>query len=433
FGRAWRRKAPVESLMPLRLARYGVPLAETAPAGLAAAGIEPALLPPAPTPALAPVQAAAPAAPGSSSASNAPQSSAPTAGHVSETDGAGERPALPVPARKEITADTRYPPHQHRKATGPRIEANGVFAKAYRTWLGHFQTEPTPLQFAAFLQNQYAITTATGHPLSDKQLHPILRSLQKRYATPTTPATPQNPSTTPAESTADDLEREEFVYRARQDYGQEHSRYPDAEQLATHVFQRDGITTAKGQPLTGAGIDPFIAAFRRRDLNDAVPDPTDPSDPADTRVSLPVQTGPRDEEAEKAEDNATNDGLKERGPLTTVDRYYLAWRDYQAQYGQEPKDHQLSTFLAEKHGVLGRGGQNISPSTLRRYLPGFRLYTAWSALREHTETPTAHDVARECATREITLRKTPVTTEMIEPDLPSFERRWQAIRTEQEL
>ena len=31
FGRAWRRKAPVESLMPLRLARYGVPLAETAP------------------------------------------------------------------------------------------------------------------------------------------------------------------------------------------------------------------------------------------------------------------------------------------------------------------------------------------------------------------------------------------------------------------
>jgi hypothetical protein len=48
FGRAWRRKAPVESLMPLRLARYGVPLAQTAPAGLAAAGIEPALLPPAP-------------------------------------------------------------------------------------------------------------------------------------------------------------------------------------------------------------------------------------------------------------------------------------------------------------------------------------------------------------------------------------------------
>ncbi|MFG2098119.1 DUF2637 domain-containing protein [Streptomyces sp. NPDC048612] len=45
FGRGWRRKAPVESLMPLRLARYGVPLAETAPAGLAAAGIEPQVTP----------------------------------------------------------------------------------------------------------------------------------------------------------------------------------------------------------------------------------------------------------------------------------------------------------------------------------------------------------------------------------------------------
>ncbi|MEV0783181.1 DUF2637 domain-containing protein [Streptomyces sp. NPDC050423] len=51
FGRSWRRKAPVESLMPLRLAKYGIPLAETGPAGLAAAGIEPVLLPPAPAPA----------------------------------------------------------------------------------------------------------------------------------------------------------------------------------------------------------------------------------------------------------------------------------------------------------------------------------------------------------------------------------------------
>ncbi|WP_330293811.1 DUF2637 domain-containing protein [Streptomyces sp. NBC_00576] len=59
FGRAWRRKAPVESLMPLRLARYGVPLAETAPSGLAAAGIEPALLPPAPQPALEAADASA--------------------------------------------------------------------------------------------------------------------------------------------------------------------------------------------------------------------------------------------------------------------------------------------------------------------------------------------------------------------------------------
>ncbi|GGR39116.1 hypothetical protein GCM10010251_64750 [Streptomyces aurantiogriseus] len=61
FGRAWRRKAPVESLMPLRLAKYGVPLADTAPAGLAAAGIEPALLPPAPQQELTPTPTTNPA------------------------------------------------------------------------------------------------------------------------------------------------------------------------------------------------------------------------------------------------------------------------------------------------------------------------------------------------------------------------------------
>ncbi|MFK3730479.1 DUF2637 domain-containing protein [Streptomyces sp. NPDC088090] len=60
FGRGWRRKAPVEALMPLRLARYGVPLAETAPAGLAAAGIDPVLLPPNPAQAQLPAQAPQP-------------------------------------------------------------------------------------------------------------------------------------------------------------------------------------------------------------------------------------------------------------------------------------------------------------------------------------------------------------------------------------
>ncbi|MGW4162227.1 DUF2637 domain-containing protein [Streptomyces sp. NPDC004788] len=62
YGRLWRRKAPVEALMPLRLAKYGVPLAETAPAGLAAAGVEPVLLPSAPQVAVAEV-AAQPLAP----------------------------------------------------------------------------------------------------------------------------------------------------------------------------------------------------------------------------------------------------------------------------------------------------------------------------------------------------------------------------------
>ncbi len=50
YGRQWRRKAPVEALMPLRLARYGVPLSDTAPAGLEAAGLEASAFSPAALP-----------------------------------------------------------------------------------------------------------------------------------------------------------------------------------------------------------------------------------------------------------------------------------------------------------------------------------------------------------------------------------------------
>ncbi|WP_235614096.1 DUF2637 domain-containing protein [Streptomyces olivochromogenes] len=151
FGRAWRRKAPVESMMPLRLARYGVPLAETAPSGLAAAGIEPALLPP------APVQVATPA------------------------------PAPAAPEHRELessAAPARQPQPQEEAVE----EDAGRFAEAYQRWIAQVQAEPTASQFAAFLRSEYGITTAAGGPLSDEQLQPLLRVLQQRYAPPAGPA-----------------------------------------------------------------------------------------------------------------------------------------------------------------------------------------------------------------------------------------------------
>ncbi|MEU6578966.1 DUF2637 domain-containing protein [Streptomyces sp. NPDC046805] len=89
YGRFWRRKAPVESLMPLRLARYGVPLAQTAPAGLAAAGIDSVLLPPAPQPEM-------PAATGALAAGTAPatRQETPQAEQRPELEGAA--PAAPA-------------------------------------------------------------------------------------------------------------------------------------------------------------------------------------------------------------------------------------------------------------------------------------------------------------------------------------------------
>ncbi|MFD7836304.1 DUF2637 domain-containing protein [Streptomyces sp. NPDC059761] len=87
YGRAWRRKAPVEALMPLRLARIGVPLSQTAPEGLAAAGIDPVLLPPAAA-AIATGMAAG-------AAVSAPSAPALEAGLAAQTAGRPGHAALP--------------------------------------------------------------------------------------------------------------------------------------------------------------------------------------------------------------------------------------------------------------------------------------------------------------------------------------------------
>ncbi len=111
FGRAWRRKAPVESLMPLRLARYGVPLAETAPAGLAAAGIEPAVLPP--------VEIAPAAGPALPAADVAVGIRAAGAARV----GAAAPPGEQRPQLESTTPTQQQPEHAEYREQAPRAEA----------------------------------------------------------------------------------------------------------------------------------------------------------------------------------------------------------------------------------------------------------------------------------------------------------------------
>jgi Protein of unknown function (DUF2637) len=120
FGRAWRRKAPVESLMPLRLAKYGVPLADTAPDGLAAAGIDlPALLP-----------AAEPAAPGRAAAvAPVPQQAAPPAGQRPELV-PGPPPEQPGYASEPPQPDPEVNPWLHAR-NPQQIEYHGDYDPTY--------------------------------------------------------------------------------------------------------------------------------------------------------------------------------------------------------------------------------------------------------------------------------------------------------------
>ncbi|MFJ5548606.1 DUF2637 domain-containing protein [Streptomyces sp. NPDC093225] len=166
YGRAWRRKAPVEALMPLRLARIGVPLAQTAPEGLAAAGIDPVLLPPATRRAIPPGQ---------------------------EQSSGMARPTGWTIAQATITAPKVTPaPVPHRE--GPdRMHTNDAdLIAAGELFVQQRGTLPTIEELAAFLARDFGVLDPeTGQLVAEDVLEPVLAQLARAFAeTPSVPTKP---------------------------------------------------------------------------------------------------------------------------------------------------------------------------------------------------------------------------------------------------
>ncbi|MFJ5035629.1 hypothetical protein ACIQB5_48300, partial [Streptomyces sp. NPDC088560] len=271
FGRGWRRKVPVESLMPLRLARYGIPLSETGPAGLAAAGID---VPPISfTSEHAPALVAAPTA----------------ALEAAEPDGAAD--AYPVEAATETatarpSAEEPNPPAQ-AAAIPKDAEALG---EAYRAWLSNFQVEPTAAQFALWIHDNLGIGTGVGEPLSDEQVQPLLEVLKKRYGAET-PNDVEAAADGPEQQVGDEFSWEDYFHSAWVAYKQEHGGQPSAAALAAYVYERDGITNAAGNPITAEDLEAFVARFQERTFG---------SVPVDEEADS-AKTGPVDQGAGRAE------------------------------------------------------------------------------------------------------------------------------------
>ncbi|MFC9290430.1 DUF2637 domain-containing protein [Streptomyces sp. NPDC057052] len=424
FGQAWRRKAPVESLMPLRLARYGVPLAETAPAGLAAAGIDE---PPIHfTVEQTPVQ-------------DQRQKPELEASVHQDKELAPVRGAQPQPVQQSRTAPAK-PSHDVEGAKNTHHLAN-----AYQDWIAAFGFEPTSAQFAVWLQDQYGIATAAGKPLSDEQLEPLLQLLKQRR----TPAAAAEDGTKPHVPNETDNGWGDYFYNAWLAYAQEHKVYPDADALAMYVYERDQITSGNNQPFTGADLEDFVSAFRQRQFDETEPpadeETTEPAAQMPSDDPLPNEDEPKETPAGAGSHPAKetrrprvstpiddppgeDDASVEPAALTTVDRYYLAWTEYQTEYGEKPKAEQLSAYLADKKGMTGRGGKPVSPSTLRRYLLPFRVYNLWAEHRVRNATPSLDAIAQECAARGITAQHNkPLTTDYIAEQATDFERRWHAL------
>ncbi|WP_443079438.1 DUF2637 domain-containing protein [Streptomyces sp. NBC_01724] len=162
FGRNWRRKAPVESLMPLRLAKFGVPLADTGPAGLAAAGIEPVLLPPAPAPAA--VETLHPQAELMGEhqlALEAAETQAAAAPHTETKSSPDPVAAEPLGMDEPVLPDVDY-------------------SNAVQGYLTQHGALPNARQFGLFLAQYGVVDPLTGGVLTEGQLRPILQDFKRQ-------------------------------------------------------------------------------------------------------------------------------------------------------------------------------------------------------------------------------------------------------------
>ncbi|MFE2715266.1 hypothetical protein ACFXKI_25600, partial [Streptomyces mirabilis] len=288
FGRAWRRKAPVESMMPLRLARYGVPLAETAPAGLAAAGIDE-------LPITFTVQQLR--------ASGRPERSAleESAEHgqtAAEQETAAEmEPAGQQTVQAPVAPPMPEPLHDGQEATAER------FDEAYQAFIAEFQAEPTPAQLAFWLRDTYGISTGSGGPLSEEQVRPLLQVLQARYA-PDPLESAASDAAEPADQSWDD-----YFYSAWRTFLQERGFYPHADALAAYVYERDFITGAGGQPINGEDLAGFVAGFQAREFGNSEP----PAEGAAAEPGgHPVYETLREEQPESAPAGAGAQAARER-------------------------------------------------------------------------------------------------------------------------
>ncbi|MFD5114207.1 DUF2637 domain-containing protein [Streptomyces sp. NPDC058391] len=331
FGRNWRRKAPVESLMPLRLAKYGVPLANTAPAGLAAAGIDPALLPPAPAP------AELPKGQGEIPAQAQPQlpDRAPAHAETRSETQAETRPEAPVQApvqaRLQAPAPAQAPLHAqipaqrageqtqaaHPAQAAPSGQGPGQYpGQAAGQAPGQGQDEwqqaaPAPQSSPWFAAPPVAEGAYEGayNPTYIEGLEPtpvmipsgpgrsrplggvpgqraegpypgMEQAPQQQYAGPgpdgqlppeadldDLPADDQ-PEELPVPGLPDGVTREEAYLNAFRKYVSERGDFPNSRQFGLYLMDLYGVTGRTGGPLTESSLRPYLKDFRYRYQSD---------------------------------------------------------------------------------------------------------------------------------------------------------------------
>ncbi|MFJ8072378.1 DUF2637 domain-containing protein [Streptomyces sp. NPDC096176] len=263
FGRAWRRKAPVEALMPLRLAKYGVPLSETAPAGLAAAGVDPVLLPPAPVA----QSAAQPELPRATELPRQREDDRTAAGpgrQPRRSEGPSEGPAGPAEEAFEGPGS-----HESPWFAAPQVPQEAYESAYNPTYVEGFEPHPVPVPAGPgrtrplgsgpgvpqpqFYEPEPA--APYGDSLADESAD-AYRSGPQPDARSQQDAGPDSV----AEDTAGDAEFAEAAYPAFLEYVNEYQDYPSAEHLDILLADRHGVR----HPRSTALLKRLLPGFQKR-------------------------------------------------------------------------------------------------------------------------------------------------------------------------
>ncbi|MEU0698485.1 DUF2637 domain-containing protein [Streptomyces niveus] len=277
YGRNWRRKAPIEAMMPLRLAKYGVPLADTGPAGLAAAGIEPALLPPAPATATA-------IEPAHATATELPQAQREQERELTEEEWIqlqkeeqwareNERQDMGAPAAHESPwfAAPRAPEGQYEGSYDPNFDPRGYEQQQYEQYEQYEQ-----------VQQQYEDERYEDEQPQAEQRQPQQAPQQAQQAQqfpPRRPLGPQpavefepdfepepapEPEELPTPTLPEGMSREEAYYNAFRRYVSERQGMPNTRQLAVYLQDLYGVTGRTGGPLSESSMRGYVKDFTRR-------------------------------------------------------------------------------------------------------------------------------------------------------------------------
>ncbi|MGS2588597.1 DUF2637 domain-containing protein [Streptomyces hebeiensis] len=332
FGRNWRRKAPVEALMPLRLAKYGVPLADTAPSGLAAAGIEPVLLPPAP-----PVAELTQAREEKAAAESRYAELVQRGRERQRQEQALEGQPSPSPSQQERPEPREQPQSPYQKQPqspqSPQEQPDGQQAPG----------PEGPQRDEAQAPHDRSLPGAGAGAGPEAQVSPW-------FAAPQVPATAYEGAYNP--TYVEGLEPTPVMIpsgpgRSRPLGGmvpgqRTESPYPAQEQTQPQP-QAQGQTQGQGQ---GQGQEPAESQ------SGGGPQPSAPVPASEEPEELPILTLP--------------DGI------SSDDAYFDAFRAYVVQHGDFPNSRKFALYLMDLYGVKGNNDGPLSEGVLRPYMKEFR-------------------------------------------------------------